>query len=109
MAGTISVAVVGASGYVGGELLRTLLAHPDVSIGALTAAASAGSTLGEHHPHLMPLADRMVQPTEPAELRGHDVVFLALPHGESAAVAGQLLADHGVLTPPQIATASSES
>ncbi len=90
MAGTISVAVVGASGYVGGELLRTLLAHPDVSIGALTAAASAGSTLGEHHPHLMPLADRMVQPTEPAELLGHDVVFLALPHGESAAVAGQL-------------------
>jgi N-acetyl-gamma-glutamyl-phosphate reductase len=90
MAESISVAVVGASGYVGGELLRTLLAHPQVSIGALTAAASAGSVLGSHHPHLMPLADRVVQATEPAELRGHDVVFLALPHGESAAVAQQL-------------------
>jgi N-acetyl-gamma-glutamyl-phosphate reductase len=84
---SISVAVVGASGYVGGELLRTLLAHPQVSIGAVTAASSAGSALGEHHPHLTPLADRVIQPTEPAQLSGHDVVFLALPHGESAAVA----------------------
>src|SRR5438045_3092408 len=86
----ISVAVVGASGYVGGELLRTLLAHPRVEIGALTAAASAGSMLGEHHPHLIPLAGRTLEPTEPANLVGHDVVFLALPHGESAAVAEQL-------------------
>ena len=90
MAGSISVAVVGASGYVGGELLRTLLGHPDVSIGALTAATSAGSKLGEHHPHLVPLADRVVQPTDPADLTSYDVVFLALPHGESAAVADQL-------------------
>jgi N-acetyl-gamma-glutamyl-phosphate reductase len=90
MVESISVAVVGASGYVGGELLRTLLAHPQVSIGALTAATSAGSTLAEHHPHLMPLASRVVQATEPAALNGHDVVFLALPHGESAAVAEQL-------------------
>ena len=90
MSESISVAVVGASGYVGGELLRTLLAHPHVSIGALTAASSAGSTLGEHHPHLMPLAGRLVQPTEPAGLESHDVIFLALPHGESAAVAEQL-------------------
>ena len=90
MGESVSVAVVGATGYVGGELLRTLLAHPGVTIGALTAAASAGSALGEHHPHLMPLAGRAVQPTEPAALAGHDVVFLALPHGESAAVAAQL-------------------
>jgi N-acetyl-gamma-glutamyl-phosphate reductase len=86
----VSVAVVGASGYVGGELLRTLLAHPDVTIGALTAAGSAGSTLGEHHPHLTPLADRVLLPTEPEHIGGHDVVFLALPHGASAAVAQQL-------------------
>ena len=90
MAESISVAVVGASGYVGGELLRTLLAHPHVTIGAMTAASSAGTALGEHHPHLMPLADRVVQPTAPAELAGHDVVFLALPHGESASVAAEL-------------------
>jgi N-acetyl-gamma-glutamyl-phosphate reductase len=87
---SISVAVVGASGYVGGELLRTLLAHPYVTIGALTAASSAGSMLGEHHPHLIPLADRVLQPTATENLIGHDAVFLALPHGESAAVADQL-------------------
>lgn len=86
----VSVAVVGASGYVGGELLRTLLGHPDVTIGALTAASSAGTTLREHHPHLMPLADRVLTPTEPEHFSGHDVVFLALPHGASASVAEQL-------------------
>jgi N-acetyl-gamma-glutamyl-phosphate reductase len=83
---TISIAVAGASGYVGGELLRTLLAHPDAAIETLTAASSAGSRLGEHHPHLLPLADRVLEPTDGEHLAGHDVVFLALPHGESAAV-----------------------
>ena len=83
----VSVAVAGASGYVGGELLRTLLAHPAVEIGALTAAANAGSLLGEHQPHLTPLADRVLAPTDADSLSGHDVVFLALPHGTSAAVA----------------------
>jgi N-acetyl-gamma-glutamyl-phosphate reductase len=90
MAESISVAVVGASGYVGGELLRTLLAHPHVTIGALTAAASAGSTVGEHHPHLLPLAERVLAPTAAEHVAGHDVVFLALPHGESAALADWL-------------------
>ncbi|HUP98965.1 MAG TPA: N-acetyl-gamma-glutamyl-phosphate reductase [Aeromicrobium sp.] len=93
---SISVAVVGASGYVGGELLRTLLAHPRVEIGALTAASSAGTTLGEHHPHLVPLADRVLQPSAVENLGGHDVVFLALPHGESAAVA-ELLGDDALV------------
>lgn len=87
---SISVAIAGASGYVGGELLRTLLAHPDVRLGALTAASSAGSTLGEHHPHLTPLAERVLEPTDAEHLAGHDVVFLALPHGASAAVAASL-------------------
>jgi N-acetyl-gamma-glutamyl-phosphate reductase len=84
---TLSVAVAGASGYVGGELLRTLLAHPAVEIGSLTAASNAGSRLGEHQPHLTPLADRVLAPTDAEHLSGHDVVFLALPHGSSAAVA----------------------
>lgn len=86
----ISAAVAGASGYAGGEILRLLLQHPDVRIGALTAASSAGTQLGEHHQHLGPLADRVVQPTTTANLAGHDVVFLALPHGESGPVAAQL-------------------
>ena len=90
-----SVAVAGASGYAGGEILRLLLGHPAydsgrLTIGALTAAASAGTTLGEHHPHLMPLASRTLGPTELDVLAGHDVVFLALPHGHSAVLAEQL-------------------
>jgi N-acetyl-gamma-glutamyl-phosphate reductase len=90
-----SVAVAGASGYAGGEILRLLLGHPAYSdgrltIGALTAAGSAGTALGEHHPHLLPLADRILDPTDVETLSGHDVVFLGLPHGHSAALAEQL-------------------
>ncbi|GAA1247413.1 N-acetyl-gamma-glutamyl-phosphate reductase [Prauserella halophila] len=87
---TVKVAVAGATGYAGGELLRLLLAHPDVEIGALTAASSAGTPLGELQPHLAPLADRVVAETSAGTLGGHDVVFLALPHGHSGALAEQL-------------------
>jgi N-acetyl-gamma-glutamyl-phosphate reductase len=86
----VSVAVAGASGYAGGEVLRILLGHPDVEIGALTAHRNAGDRLGAHHQHLRPLAERMLVPTEPAELAGHDVVVLALPHGASGAIAAEL-------------------
>ena len=76
-----SVAVAGASGYAGGEILRLLLGHPAyadgrLTIGALTAAASAGTTLAEHHPHLLPLAGRVLEATDADVLAGHDVVFL---------------------------------
>ncbi|GAA2343518.1 N-acetyl-gamma-glutamyl-phosphate reductase [Saccharopolyspora halophila] len=84
------MAVAGASGYAGGELLRLLLAHPEVEIGALTAGGNAGSKLGQHHPNLLPLAERELAETSAEELRGHDVVFLALPHGHSAALAAEL-------------------
>ncbi|MFJ1765869.1 N-acetyl-gamma-glutamyl-phosphate reductase [Amycolatopsis sp. NPDC088138] len=87
---TVNIAVAGASGYAGGELLRLLLTHPEVEIGALTAASSAGTKLGVHQPHLVPLADRVLSETTPETLAGHDVVFLALPHGHSAALAAQL-------------------
>lgn len=87
---TYKVAVAGASGYAGGELLRLLLTHPDVHIGALTAGQNAGSKLGAHQPHLFPLADRELLETTADNLAGHDVVFLALPHGASGAVAAQL-------------------
>jgi N-acetyl-gamma-glutamyl-phosphate reductase len=89
----LRVAVAGASGYAGGELLRLLLGHPDVELGALTAATSAGTTLGEHHPHLPQLADRVLHPTDVEHLAGHDLVFLALPHGASGAVAAALPPD----------------
>jgi N-acetyl-gamma-glutamyl-phosphate reductase len=87
---TLTAAVAGASGYAGGEILRLLLGHPEAEVGALTADSSAGSTLGSLHPHLLPLADRVVEATSPETLGGHDVVFLALPHGASAALAAQL-------------------
>jgi N-acetyl-gamma-glutamyl-phosphate reductase len=87
---TVRAAVAGASGYAGGELLRLLLAHPEVEIGALTANSNAGQKLGALQPHLLPLADRVLEETGPEALAGHDVVFLALPHGRSAAVAERL-------------------
>jgi N-acetyl-gamma-glutamyl-phosphate reductase len=95
MADVLRLAVAGATGYAGGEILRLLLGHPAyadgrLTIGAVTAAASAGSGLGEHHPHLIPLAQRVVEPTDRSVLEHHDVVFLALPHGHSAALAEQL-------------------
>ncbi|MDT7654831.1 MAG: N-acetyl-gamma-glutamyl-phosphate reductase [Pseudonocardiales bacterium] len=86
----LRIAVAGASGYAGGELLRLLLAHPEVEIGALTAGGSAGTPLGAHQPHLLPLAGRILVDTTPETLAGHDVVFLALPHGRSAELAAQL-------------------
>ena len=84
------IAVAGASGYVGGEVLRLALGHPEVEIGAVTAGESAGSALGAHQPHLPPLADRTIAETTPDQLAGHDVVFLALPHGHSAELAARL-------------------
>ncbi|MEU9519176.1 N-acetyl-gamma-glutamyl-phosphate reductase [Streptomyces sp. NPDC048224] len=86
----VRAAVAGASGYAGGELLRLLLAHPEVEIGALTGNSNAGQRLGALQPHLLPLAGRVLEPTTPEVLGGHEVVFLALPHGQSAAVAEQL-------------------
>jgi N-acetyl-gamma-glutamyl-phosphate reductase len=87
---TVRIAVAGASGYAGGELLRLLLSHPQVEIGALTASSNAGTPLAAHHPHLVPLADRVLADTTPEILAGHDVVFLALPHGHSATIAAAL-------------------
>ncbi len=94
---TYTVAVAGGTGYAGSEALRLLLGHPEVEIGAVTAKASAGSRLGESLPHLPALADRVVADTTIENLAGHDVVFLALPHGASAEVAAQLPSDVLVL------------
>ncbi|AZA13466.1 N-acetyl-gamma-glutamyl-phosphate reductase [Corynebacterium choanae] len=95
---TVSVAVAGASGYAGAEILRLLLSHPsyhsgELTIGALTAHASAGQRMAEVAPHLVPLADRRIEETTATVLAGHDVVFLALPHGHSAQIAAQLADD----------------
>ncbi|HEX2314236.1 MAG TPA: N-acetyl-gamma-glutamyl-phosphate reductase [Thermomonospora sp.] len=86
----IRAAVAGASGYAGGELLRILAGHPEFEIGVLTAGANAGAELGALQPHLRPLAGRVLAETTPEALAGHDVVFLALPHGQSGPLAEHL-------------------
>ena len=80
---TYSVAVSGASGYAGGEILRILAAHPDVEIRTVTAHSNAGQPLIQHQPHLRSLAHLTLGDTTPEVLAGHDIVFLALPHGQS--------------------------
>src|SRR6059058_2199623 len=90
---TWTVGVTGATGYAGGEVCRLLAGHPNLRLTGVHANASAGRRLGELQPHLLPFADLEVQPSDPAALAGYDVVVLALPHGESAAVAAQLPAD----------------
>jgi len=80
---TYSVSVSGASGYAGGEILRILAAHPDIEIRTVTAHSNAGQPLIQHQPHLRSLAHLTLQDTTPEILAGHDIVFLALPHGQS--------------------------
>ncbi len=84
------VAVVGASGYVGGELLRLVAAHPDLELAAVTADNNAGKTVGELHPQLAgvpSLAGLVLRSHEAAALADCDLVFLALPAGQSADIA----------------------
>jgi N-acetyl-gamma-glutamyl-phosphate reductase len=92
-----TVSLAGASGYAGGELLRLLLGHPTLEIGALAAGASAGQPVTALHPALLPLASRSFVPTDPDALAEADLIFLALPHGESAAVVAALPADARVV------------
>jgi [amino group carrier protein]-6-phospho-L-2-aminoadipate/5-phospho-L-glutamate reductase len=90
---SLRVSVVGAAGYVGGELLRLLLQHPEVGDLIATSRSRAGVPVGEVHPALAPLTDVRLSGATPAEAaRGADVVFLALEHGESSKVAEEVLA-----------------
>ena len=87
---TIQVAVAGASGYVGGELLRLIAAHPMLDLGNVTANTNAGEKLGKFHPHIPEFKDRVLLETSVENLSGHEVVFLALPHTKSAELAERL-------------------
>jgi len=91
------VAVAGASGYAGGELLRLLAGHPDLEIGPLTAGSSAGAPVTAVHPNLIGLADRTFGQADPAALAGADLVFMTMPHAEAAALAAQLPAETRVV------------
>src|SRR5690348_10541751 len=94
---TYTAAVAGVSGYSGGELLRLLLGHPSFTLGPLCAATSAGEQVTALHPHLPQLSGRTFAPTSAATLAEADIVFLALPHGESGALAAQLPASTKVV------------
>lgn len=85
-----SVAVAGASGYAGGELLRLLAEHPEFDLRTVTGHSSAGTPLIESQPHLRSLAHLTIQETTPEVLDGHDIVFFALPHGASGTLTAQL-------------------
>ncbi len=93
----VRVAVAGASGYAGGELLRLISTHPDLELGPVTGHASAGAAVTDLHPQLASLAGLTFEPTEPARLATADLVFLALHPGESAAIAAQLPAGAAVI------------
>ena len=88
-----TAAVAGASGYAGGEVCRLLDGHPAIGLHTVCAESSVGQRLSAHHPHLHGLGELVLVPTNAATLAGHDVVFLGLPHGHSAALAAELPAE----------------
>ena len=89
---TLRVAIAGASGYAGGEVARLLADHPEVGALTLTAHSHAGDSVASVHPHLASLANHSFEATTPEVLAGHDVVVLALPHGESGPLGETLVA-----------------
>lgn len=91
MVAALRVGVLGASGFTGGELVRLLLGHGGTELAFLGGAASAGRTLGEVHPHLAGSVAGDLSIAAVEEAGDLDVAFLALPHGESSAVAPPLL------------------
>jgi len=88
----MKVAVLGAAGYAGGELLRLLLQHPEVTECVATSRSQAGKPIAGAHPALAALSEARFSGATPGEAaRGRDVVFLCLEHGESSRVAGEVL------------------
>lgn len=93
----IKFSIVGASGYVGGELLRLAAGHPELQLDQAAANSNAGEEIGTVHPHLIALSRRKFDSIDIDRIRQSDVVFLALPHGKSAEIANQLAADQLVV------------
>lgn len=87
---TICVGVVGASGFAGSEIVRILASHPEVRVETLMAQRSAGERFGSFNAHIPQLADRIIEATDANRLQACDVVFVALPHGQSAALTQEL-------------------
>ncbi len=86
----MKTAIVGASGYAGTELLRLLLEHPKFEVSVITAHSNAGELISSVAPQLVKLGDRRFEKFDLAKVNACEIVFLALPHGESAALIAQL-------------------
>ena len=86
----MTIGVVGASGYSGGELLRLLSNHPTFDVEYIAAGSSAGALVTDIHPHLLSYAGRSFETTNVERMNSCDLLFIALPHGESAKLVAQL-------------------
>jgi N-acetyl-gamma-glutamyl-phosphate reductase len=86
----MKIGLIGGSGYAGGELLRLLAAHPVFEVEAISAHSNAGEEITTIHPQLQSYAGRKFSPFTPAQFNTCELIFLALPHGESAKVIAQL-------------------
>ena len=86
----MKTAVVGASGYAGGELLRMLSNHPRFKLSYIAAGSNAGEPITNLHPQLTNFTGRNFEETEIAKINNSDLVFIALPHGESAKLISQI-------------------
>ncbi|MEI6648913.1 MAG: N-acetyl-gamma-glutamyl-phosphate reductase [Actinomycetes bacterium] len=86
----MKIGVVGASGYSGGELLRLLAHHPHFEVSYLAAGSNAGVSVTAIHPQLLWLQDRVFEETSVSAINQLDLVFFALPHGESAKLIAQI-------------------
>jgi N-acetyl-gamma-glutamyl-phosphate reductase len=85
-------AVVGGSGYTGAELLRLLAGHPEIEVALVTADSNAGASVAELYPSLAVAYEGLTyESIQPSDLAGLDVVFLCLPHGQSQAIAADLV------------------
>jgi N-acetyl-gamma-glutamyl-phosphate reductase len=82
--------VIGASGYAGGELLRLLTNHPEFELSYISAGSNAGQKITSVHPHLTGFKDRLFQATDTAAMNKCELLFLALPHGESTKIVGAI-------------------
>ena len=86
----MNVGVVGASGYAGGELLRLLSNHPNFKLAYISAGSNAGELITAIHPHLTNFAEQKFESTDMSRINKCDLVFIALPHGESAKLISQI-------------------
>ncbi|MEN9687716.1 MAG: hypothetical protein RL381_728 [Actinomycetota bacterium] len=86
----MNIGVIGASGYAGGELLRLLALHPTFNVTAITAHSNADELITSVHPQLRSYEGKIFDSFKPDLFQGCDLIFLALPHGESAKIISQL-------------------